>query len=153
MFPPLRQYQWRAAGSDGGEYIFHNSAVSQRVLYDSDIDILNFLCLRQACPRQAWDQIMRKCALLRLLLCVYQIADRAALHEDDRMMPVLANGCSGQTINIFGPYRFHNLLKAESSNMVTLVADYHTIICNKLLDVFVFSFKQRLDYGNIDNPA
>ena len=43
--------------------------------------------------------------LIRPAFGVYQTADRAALHEDDGLMPVLAHRSGGQAVDVFRPCR------------------------------------------------
>ena len=58
-----------------------------------------------------------------LTLGIDTMSDRSALHEDDRMMPVLATDRRGQARDELGFCLPHNLLETVSRHMVALVDD------------------------------
>lgn len=78
---------------------------------------------------------MRKISFDRLRERVNPIADRTALHCNDRLVSVLTFRCCGQTVNIFRIDLAQVLLKGKRGHMMALVNDDHTVVFDKIPDL------------------
>ena len=74
---------------------------------------------------------MDKAPFFRLFLCVHNIADRPALHEDDGVVPVLTGGRSAQSVDIPGVDLLEYPLESYGGNMVAFVYDHHAVILDR----------------------
>lgn len=86
---------------------------------------------------------------LCFLPVVHSVPDGAAVHEDDRMMPVTPSRGGSQPIDLFGVDPLEDLLKAGSRDMVTLIDDHHAVILDALPHLPLT--RQGLHDGHIDN--
>ncbi len=82
-------------------------------------------------------QNMRKTMLCRIILCISGIPDRAALHENDRLVPVGAFRRRGQPVNIFRVRCFQDTFKALSRYMMTFVHNKYSVVIDKRLDLMI----------------
>src|SRR5947208_3238272 len=93
---------------------------------------------------------MGKGAPVRLSLGAHPMSHRAALHPDDRMVPVLSRYGCGQTQNKSGFRAPHDLFETMSRQMMAFVHDQVTVFAN---EIFNNPFAdETLDYCNVD-PA
>jgi hypothetical protein len=77
--------------------------------------------------------------------------NRAALHEYDRMVTVLAVRRRSQAKHVFGFDLLHDLLKAESRNVVAFINNDMPVFGDKVLH-FAFTL-QALKQGDVDASA
>ena len=83
--------------------------------------------------RWADQHAVRKGSLGRLLLGVNAVSNRSAVHEDDRVMAVLARQGGGQPRDVSRLGAPGNLLKAGRREMVTFVHDQMTVLANAII--------------------
>src|SRR5690625_5212097 len=74
------------------------------------------------------DDIVIKRTFFSLFFYVHFVPNGTALHEHNRMMPVMALRGSGQSINIFGIYLFNYFLETKGRYVMTFVHDHHSIV-------------------------
>jgi hypothetical protein len=76
------------------------------------------------------------------------MADRATLHEDDRVMAVLTCHCCGQSHDKSSSSLADHPLKTVGRQMMALVDDHLTIVGNAVIDHTLLD--EALNDGNID---
>ena len=79
------------------------------------------------------ENLVREWSRSLLALCVNAMADRAALHEDDRMMAVLASNRRGQTGDEFRFGSPCHQLEAMGGKMVAFIDDQMPITANAII--------------------
>ena len=79
------------------------------------------------------------------------VADGTELHKDFLLLPVVALGGSGQTVDVFCADGVQHIFSNSSPGVVTLVHDDHAVILDKR--VHVVALPKRRDHGNIQYPA
>ena len=63
------------------------------------------------------------------------VADGTELHKDFLLLPVVALGCSGQTVDVFCADVVQHIFSNSSPGVVTLVHDDHAVILDKRVHV------------------
>ena len=84
-------------------------------------------------------------------LGVDAVAHRPTLHEDDRMVPVLAGDRGRQAENVAGLGSARDKLEADGREMVAFVDDEVAVVGHKVAHLAVAH--QALDQGDVDPPA
>ena len=76
---------------------------------------------------------------------------RAALHVNDRVVPVFSNRCCRQTQDIPCFDLAKDSFKSDGGQMMALIHDDVAVICDEIFDI---SFAlQTLDHGNINHAG
>jgi len=134
MVVPLRQHERGAFVSNGVQNIVADEAISTLVLGELSVECLE-LHARVGVRftprherRRADDDRMREGPCSRLNLGADSMPDRAALHEDDRVMTVLPSDGGGEAKHIPGPGPSCNLFEAVRRQMMALVHDELAIL-------------------------
>ena len=94
---------------------------------------------------------MAKGSFICLISIIHLVTHWTALHENNRLVPILACHGRRQTGKIFGLALANHLLKADCRNMVALVNDQIAVIANDVTDNSFLD--QALDHGHIEIPV
>ncbi len=87
----------------------------------------------------------------RLLFCIHTVANRATLHDDDRVMPIFALRRRGQTSDVTRLHLPKHLLKAHGRKMVAFVHKNVPVVGDQVVnDLFPI---QTLNDSNVDDST
>ena len=137
---PLRQDERGASVSNGVQDIVADEAISTLVLGEFSVECLELHALvgfrftRRHERRRADDDRMREGPCRRLNLGADSMPDRAALHEDDRVMTVLPSDGGGEAKHVPGPGPSCDQFEAVRRQMMALVHDEVAIVGHAVVD-------------------
>src|ERR1035441_9274464 len=106
MLRAFRQHQREAASLHRGDHVTADQLIPARMLSQCLVEPLELdsgVCrceVRRPEARRANQNVVNKRPRGRLLPGVVTVAHRTALHEDDRLMAVLARGRGGEAGNV-----------------------------------------------------
>src|SRR5439155_24785660 len=89
--------------------------------------------VRRAEPRGSDEDMVREGSLSRLAPWVDLMADRTALHEDNRVMTVLASHGGGQAHHEFRPGPPRHQFKAAGGKMMAFIDDQMPVIADAII--------------------
>ena len=156
MFRALRQHQWKTTRLHRGDYVPADQLVAARILGQRLVEPLELdsrigCCeVRRAKARRANQDVMSERPKRRLLPGVDAVAHRAALHENDRVMAVLARDRGGEAGDVACLGTAGDQFKAARREMVALI--HHQVAVRSNTVMHDTLPHQALDEGHVD-PA
>ena len=156
MIAALGQDHRPAAGFEAHQHVVEDAIIALLVLRESGIergDLHGRLALevgREPEAGLANRDLVAEGARGGLRLGIDAIAHRAALHEDDRMVAVLARDRRGEPQHVSRLRPPRDELEADGREMVALVDDQVTVVADEIAHLAVAH--EALDQRDVDPP-
>ncbi len=140
MIVPLRQHERRAPALHRLDDVLANVTIALLIADQLLVQGQEFNALVRGgfpdwlkCSRLHDDEVRERPAC-RLHFRVHAMANRSALHEDDRMVAILAGNGRRQSQDIPCLGLTHHLLEARRREVMTLVDDHVTVLGDAIID-------------------
>ena len=147
---------WRAACFERRQDVIEDQIITRRVLNEPRVQLLNGRLFIRSARRVAETPYVgkRPCDRTierRLLSGIDAMTDRAALHEDDRVMAILPRHCRGQTQTYRAFAAQRDRFEAHGRKVMALIDNDMSVISDQIRDDA--PSKQALHEGDIDDPG